>query len=83
MFRQCWLTRPYSHRGGQDAVDNHFAWIPEEFAKKGKVVDILDAEGNGKWSKGWTVHDVFTRATDEYVREHETDHKRQRKASDV
>lgn len=57
----------------------HTAWIPEEFAKKGKIVDFLDSEG---WDKGWEIMQVGTRMSEEYVRDHENDHKTQSTASD-
>ena len=56
------------------------SWIPEQFAKEGKILDIKEGE---HWVKGWKVVDVFTRASEEYVVEHERDYKTQRKASDI
>lgn len=56
------------------------SWIPEEFAQEGKILAMKEGE---EWVDGWKVTDVFTRASESYVREHERDYKSQREASDV
>ena len=56
------------------------AWIPTEFAGRGRILDI---KMDGKWERGWTVADVMGTQTAIYVEVHETDYKKQRKASDI
>jgi hypothetical protein len=55
-------------------------WLPEEFAKVGKLVDLK--RGDGSWTHGWTVVEVYTSMSEEYVRAHERDHLTQAEASD-
>ncbi len=72
-MKQCLLTS-----GTLDLV----AWIPDEFAVVGKIIDVRQKDG--KWSEGWTVDIVYGPLLSfEYVREHERDYKSQRKASDI
>ena len=56
------------------------SWIPEQFAVEGRILEIKEGE---EWTDGWKVVDVFTRASEDYVREHERDYTRQREASDI
>ena len=44
------------------------AWIPEKFAKRGKVVRLRDEDG-------WRVVETYTSKPPEFVREHERDHR--------
>lgn len=78
-FKQCQLRRLTPD--GPAVQEFHTAWIPEEFAKRGKYLDLFDAD-TGVWEMGWEVVDVYTRMSEEYVREHQDDHKHQHKASD-
>ena len=65
-----------------DGIFSHVAWIPDQFAVVGKVIDLRDEKG--EWSRGWIVRDVYPqRLKYEYVREHERDYKSQREASDI
>lgn len=76
-YKQCMMTRV-----SETSHDTHIAWIPEQFAHEGKVVDVLD--NYGEWSKNWTVDVVYqNRVSEEYIREHQDDYKNQRKASDI
>jgi hypothetical protein len=71
-FRQCLVRNLYG-----DMV----TWLPERFAAVGKRVDLKEGR---KWSKGWEVIAVYhQRLSEEYIREHERDHKHQREASDI
>lgn len=77
-FKQCALSRPR-----RDAVKyriRQVSWLPEQFAKKGLVLDLKNV--NGEWEEGWRVDEVWTAATQEYVREHERDYRHQAEASD-
>lgn len=78
-FKQCMMHR---RQEGLPGVSVHVAWIPEELAKVGKVLELLDSH-TGEWTGGWVVESVHSRLSEEYVREHENDYKHQRKASDV
>lgn len=40
------------------------AWIPKPFAKLGKVLQL---KVDGAWDQGWTVTDVYTTASEEFV----------------
>lgn len=57
------------------------AWIPEQFAKKGKYVSLK--YDNDDWIDGWKVMEIGTRLGTKYMLEHSTDYKRTRKASDI
>jgi len=71
-YRQCRLKRV---NGQVDMV-----WIPEDFAHKGKYIQVLR---KGFWENGWQVIEVYDRASEEYLLKHERDYKVQRAASDV
>ena len=49
-YKQCKLVRPST---GQFEV----AWIPNEFAKKGRWLKIKQADGS--WVNGWQVEEAF------------------------
>jgi hypothetical protein len=70
-YTQCLMRRDTSA---------HVAWIPTEFAQRGRIIDV---KVDGKWDKGWTVADVMGTHSAVYVEVHATDYKRQRKASDI
>ena len=78
MFKQCQLYRPRVEGSG----DFYTTWIPEEFAKVGKILELKDIHG-GSWSPGWRVDAVYSRMPEEYVRGHERDCLTQRDASDI
>lgn len=57
------------------------SWIPEKFAKKGKVLKLKDS---GIWSDGWEIQRVGSkRILENEVRERSQDYRHQRKASDI
>lgn len=73
IYKQCKLTRG-------DTVTH--SWLPEKFAKKGKVVKIRDRDAD--WSDGWTVERVGTmRLPGSIVSVLENVHSRTRKHSDI
>ncbi len=76
-YKQCLLTRPVIP--GTVLLDRLVTWLPEEFAKVGKVLDL---KMPNEWDRGWTVKEVFTTKPEEYVREHERDYRTQSLASD-
>lgn len=57
------------------------SWIPEEFAKVGRVVKLKNGD---EWSDGWTVKQVpnFSMSSD-VVAKIERSHKDHRKVSDI
>lgn len=67
MFKQVLLEMLDDQSGSW----KHVSWIPEHLAHVGKRVVLR--ENDGSWSRPWTVKSVWTRATEEYVREHERD----------
>jgi hypothetical protein len=77
-FKQCALSRP--HASSQRIRLRQMAWIPEQFAKVGMVLEIKGSDG--AWQDAWVVDDVYTQATEEYVRQHERDYLTQSQASD-
>ncbi len=89
-YKQCKLIR---YRDGAVVRDKilpgensgivgvYTCWLPEEFAKAGKIVDLK--RGDGSWTTGWTVDEVYNTVSEEYVRTHERDYLDQRKASDI
>jgi len=73
MYKQCTL---------KSGVSWHHAWIPAEFAVKGKVIQFKDE--NGHWGRNWEVISAGAMILiSKYVRELERDHLHQRKASDI
>lgn len=52
-FRQCLLERRVT--GG---YDTRLAWLPQEFARVGKIIKIREASGE-EWSDGWEVRAVW------------------------
>jgi hypothetical protein len=73
MYRQCTLKSGHVW---------HHAWIPEQFAVKGKFIQLKNERGH--WGTTWEVISTgeLTLGSD-YVRELERDHLHQRKASDI
>lgn len=71
-YRQCELRRVSGHL--------EVAWIPEEFARKGKYLRIKRGE---KWENGWEVVAVYDRASAEQVEKNERLYLVQREASDI
>lgn len=71
-YRQCELRKKNSIQ---------ITWIPEEFAKKGKYIKLL--QDNNTWDDGWQVTEVGVREEDKIVAERSQDYKHQRKASDI
>lgn len=51
LYKQCGM-RKYSNKE-HTVYQEHTAWIPEQFAKKGNVLKIKDDDGN--WDDGWVV----------------------------
>ena len=70
-YTQCLMRKGNSYRSG---------WIPTSFAKYFTTIDL---KIDGKWSKGWNIMHVGITVNNIYVEIHETDYKRQRKASDI
>jgi hypothetical protein len=52
------------------------AWIPEKFAKKGKVIKLKNEDG-------WIVTDVYFRMESTLVNDNSQDYKSHRKATDI
>ena len=50
-YKQCILSKP-TPKGKLMEV----AWIPVEFAKKGKILKLKQEDG--EWTDGWIVEDV-------------------------
>jgi hypothetical protein len=73
LFRQCELQK----RGG----DTQVVWIPVTFAHVGKVVKVKMEDGT--WSDGWKVTQTYSTRTRTEALAAESDHKKQRKASDI
>jgi len=67
---------------GLAGVSVQMTWIPEEFAKEGKILELKNPQ-TGEWDNGWTVEKVYARSEESYVRERSQDYKHQRKASDI
>jgi hypothetical protein len=59
----------------------HVGWIPEKFAKKGKIIKLKWEDGT--WEDGWEVTFVGSRKEAKQVESTEIDYLNQRKASDV
>lgn len=67
----------------QNKSRNQVSWIPEEFAKIGKILELKDYGKKKKWSKGWEVISVGIKRSHAYVLDREMNYKKTRKASDI
>jgi len=56
------------------------SWIPEKYAKKGKILKLKDDD---EWTDGWEVINVGSRMESKQVHERSRDYTHQRKASDI
>jgi len=54
-----WLEPKYGWRATWEKV----GWIPEKFAKEGGVIKLKN--GDGTWSDGWIVDEVWGRLSEE------------------
>jgi hypothetical protein len=74
-YRQCALEREVY--GDGPVITHQISWIPEEFAVRGKYLEI---EGEN----GWKVMDVgSSRKSEDYIQDHERDFLGHRKRTDV
>jgi len=73
MYTQCVMHLP-----AEDGTRIHTAWIPAEFAKRGKTVSI---KIDGSWVNGYKVIEVG--ATKDPSQIYDRDHLIQRRQSDV
>jgi len=74
--RQCRLSRQI-----QGKMEILVTWLPEEFARVGKVLELeMSSE---KWENGWAVCEVYERKKSKEVAERERDYKKNRAASDI
>ncbi len=71
---QCEFRQPTDDNGGYISA---VAWIPSEFAKKGKIIRIDGEEGV------WLVTQVWATKEESWVIDRERDYKNQREVSDV
>lgn len=74
--RQCKVSR---QKNGK--VEVLVTWLPEEYAKVGKVLE-LEME-SGVWENGWAVCEVHARKKTKEVAERSRDHLKHRLASDI
>lgn len=74
-YAQCSMERKVS-----TGVQQHVAWIPNEFAVVGKYIRIKFEE---TWIDGWLVTGVGAKKDWLYLELKSRDHLRQRKASDI
>ena len=64
-----------------DALLRRFSWLPEKFAKKGRIVELKTEHG---WDDGWEVIQVFDgRVKAAEMKKRQDDYKNTRKASDI
>lgn len=73
--RQCCLEKEY-----KSGTINQVSWIPEQFAKIGKTLKLLNRD---TWEDGWKVIAVGARQSKQERIDRALDYKRQRKASDI
>lgn len=73
MYKQCTLKK---------GMVVYKAWIPQQFAVRGKLIQIKNELGN--WGSTWEVVSTGEMAlSGSYVRELERDYLHQRRASDI
>lgn len=73
--RQCVLERKI-----ENGTINQISWIPEQFAKVGRFLKLLEKD---VWENGWQVVSVGGRQSREERIERGRDHVNQRKGSDI
>jgi hypothetical protein len=66
-YKQCKLNKGNKYQ---------YSWIPEKFAKKGKILRILD-------ENGWVVKEVYTIKSEKEVKGNERDWKKWRSVTDI
>lgn len=78
LMKQCRLVRKHDDQ----AIDVLVSWIPDKFAKKGKLLKLK--QNDGRWEQGWVVDHVYSQCMlyDE-VKERSQDYKHHRKHSDI
>ena len=76
--KQCTFEKP-----AENGVGRTVCWINEKSAKIGKRVEFKDLDEGSSKEGIWTVVGVGSRKHIGYLREHETDYRRTRKASDI
>ena len=64
----------------RNSGSEHVAWIPEQFAKAGKLIKL---QRDGEWTDGWKVEHVGNKIGVEECLERRNDYRKQRKSSDV
>ena len=76
-YKQCSLVKQIDEKRIREKI----AFIPEQFAKVGKYIQVLEGE---EWSDGWKVQWAGkVRLSEAYVQERSRDYKHTREASDV
>lgn len=70
------MAQRYTQCRLKNGRSQQVAWIPTEFAIKGKTLEI-------KGERGWRVISIGSTVDESYVREHERDYMKQREASDI
>lgn len=77
-FFQCIMNR-----NNGEAKESLTSWIPEKYAKKGSVLELMN-RNTKEWTNGWIVKSVgFVTREKEEVVQRSQDCKRQRMASDI
>lgn len=62
-------------------ITTQVSWIPQEFAKKGKILELKEGQN---WQNGWEVISIGTTVTAKFLLETlHLGYKRTRKASDI
>ena len=76
-YKQCILQKQVDDKRIREMT----TFIPEQFAKVGKYLEILEGE---EWSDGWRVKLASkVRLEESYVQERSRDYKHTRETSDV
>jgi len=60
----------------QRGIEFQYSWIPQKFAKVGKIIKLKDDDG-------WKVVEVFSTMDSKEVQKRSTDYRYQRKVSDI
>jgi len=72
-YRQCKLEK---------SKEITTSWIPEKFAKKGRIIKIRENK-QSPWNNGWTITSVGTRMNRESIDILENTHTKTRGVSDI
>lgn len=78
-YKQCLLEKKI-----YNGIEGTISWIPEEFAKVGRCVDLKEKFSYGdKWTNNWIVKEVYNTKEEKDILIQQVEHKVHRKTTDI